>query len=353
MKTINGSKDLTEDEKTVIGIISELETREKNPKTREITISENLKITLTVDGIKQLKMISERNINSDNAIRLLIGKNLVTYEEKELKLTEDGIKIGKMIRSKQLCDWYNKNLLKCVKSKAYALFCTKVFGKNLNQFNVLDMEQLETLISILDLNSDDSVLDLGSGLGKIAEYVQMSTGAKIIGIDFAKELINWASENTNCDDEKLTFFVGNMNDLEFPQASFNAIYAIDTLYPTNITDLEATIATLKDFLKPNGQMGIFFAQIIESKESKNTLEPNNTQMANALKKNGLSFTTIDFTQNARDIWEREISIGNELRDQFEKEGNLDICEERIADGKRWVYRIDNQLQKRYFYHVQN
>jgi ubiquinone/menaquinone biosynthesis C-methylase UbiE len=353
MKTINESKDLTEDEKKVIGIIRELETREKNPKTREITISESLKITLTVDGIKQLKMISENNIDSDSAIRLLIGKNLVTHEETELKLTEDGVKIGKEIRSKQLSDWYNKNLLRCAKSKAYALFCTKVFGKNLSQFNVLDMEQLETLISTLDLNSDDSVLDLGSGLGKITEYIQMSTGAKIIGIDFAEELVNWANENTKNDDEKLTFFIGNMNNLEFPQASFNAIYAIDTLYPTNINDLEATIATLKNFLKSNGQMGIFFAQIIESKEFKNTLEPNNTQMANALKKNGFSFTTIDFTQNARDIWAREISVGNELRELFEKEGNLDLCKERIADGKRCIYRIDNQLQKRYFYHVHN
>jgi hypothetical protein len=74
-------------------------------------------------------------------------------------------------------------------------------------------------------------------------------------------------------------------------------------------------------------------------------------MALALKNNRLSFTVIDFTQNARDIWEREITFGNNLREMFEKEGNLDLCEDRIADGKRCVYRIDNQLQKRYFYQV--
>lgn len=65
-------------------------------------------------------------------------------------------------------------------------------------------------------------------------------------------------------------------------------------------------------------------------------------MAQALKSNNLSYTVLDFTQNARDIWEREI---------FEMEGNLDLCEDRIADGKRCIYRIDNQLQKRYYYHV--
>ncbi|MHA2248178.1 MAG: hypothetical protein ACXADY_24730 [Candidatus Hodarchaeales archaeon] len=98
-------------------------------------------------------------------------------------------------------------------------------------------------------------------------------------------------------------------------------------------------------------MGIFFAQIIDFKEQQHILEPNQTKMAHALNNNSLNFTVIDFTQNARDIWEREITIGNELREIFDKEGNLDLCEERIADGERCIHRIDNQLQKRYFYHV--
>ncbi|MFX0125430.1 MAG: hypothetical protein ACFFAE_17550, partial [Candidatus Hodarchaeota archaeon] len=114
---------------------------------------------------------------------------------------------------------------------------------------------------------------------------------------------------------------------------------------------EVTIAKLKELLKPNGQMGIFFAQIIDSKEKKHVLEPNQTTMAQALKNNDLTFTVIDFTQNARDIWEREINIGNELRERFEKEGNLDLCEDRITDGERCIHRIDNQLQKRYYYHA--
>ncbi|MHA2303880.1 MAG: class I SAM-dependent methyltransferase, partial [Candidatus Hodarchaeales archaeon] len=255
------------------------------------------------------------------------------------------------IHSNQMSDWYNNNLIRCTKSKAYALFCEKVFGKNLSQFNVLDMDQLETLISTLSLNVNDLVLDLGCGLGKITEYIQMKTGAKITGIDFAEHLIQWAKDNIEATDNTLEFQVGNINELVFPASSFDAIYAIDTLYPTNVDDLEVTIAKLKELVKPNGQLGIFFAQIIESKEQQHFLEPNQTKMALALKNNRLSFTVIDFTQNARDIWEREITIGNNLREMFEKEGNLDLCEDRIADGKRCVYRIDNQLQKRYFYHV--
>ncbi len=351
MTTTKEDAHLTENEKTVLGIISELETRDRDPKTKEITISESLKITLTAEGIKKLRMVSEKNIDSDSAINSLITKNLIVYDGTELKLTKIGIKVGKVIHSKQMIDWYNNNLLRCAKSKAYALFCEKVFGKNLFQFNVLDMDQLETLISRLNLNSKDSVLDLGCGLGKVTEYIQMKTDAKITGIDFAEQLIQWAKTNTNPSEDALGFQVGNINDLSFPQSSFTAIYAIDTLYPTNVVDLEVTISKLKELLKPNGQLVIFFAQIIESKEHQHILEPNQTKMAQALKHNNLSYTVLDFTQNARDIWEREISIGNELREMFETEGNLDLCEDRIADGKRCVYRIDNQLQKRYFYHV--
>ncbi|MFX0084707.1 MAG: class I SAM-dependent methyltransferase [Candidatus Hodarchaeota archaeon] len=351
MKTNIENNNLTEDERTVLGIISELETRDKNPKTNEINISETLKITLTGEGIKKLKMISEKSIDTDSAIDSLIARNFIVLNGIGLKLTKTGVKIGEIIRSNQMREWYNNNLIRCAKSKAYALFCEKVFGKNLSQFNVLDMEQLETLIERLNLKDNDLVLDLGCGLGKVTEYIHMKTGAKITGIDFAEQLIQWAKSNTTTTDNALEFQVGNINELLFPPSCFDAIYAIDTLYPTNVGDLEVTIKKIKKLLKPNGRLGIFFAQIIESKEQKHFLKPNQTRIANALKSNELSFTVIDYTKNARDIWEREISFGTELRELFEQEGNLDLCEDRIADGKRCIYRIDNQLQKRYFYYV--
>ncbi|MFX0205391.1 MAG: class I SAM-dependent methyltransferase, partial [Candidatus Hodarchaeota archaeon] len=257
MAKTNEDVNLTENERTVIGIISELETRDKDPQSKEITISDSLKITLTAEGIKKLRMISEKNIDSDSAINSLINKNLVINDGIELKLTQFGEKIGKVIRSKQLSDWYNDNLIRCAKSEAYAVFCEKVFGKNLFQFNVLDMDQLETLISTMNLNSNDLVLDLGCGLGKVTEYIQQKTGATITGIDFAEQLIKWAKTNKKSNENVLEFHVGNINNLSFPPSSFTAIYAIDTLYPDNVDDLEVTIAKLKELLKPNGQMGIF------------------------------------------------------------------------------------------------
>ena len=105
----NDYTNLTEDEKTVLGIISELETRDKDPQTKEITISEKLKITLTAEGIKKLKMISESNVDSDSAINSLIVKNLIVYDGTELNLTKIGVPMGKRIRSRQIIDWFIQN----------------------------------------------------------------------------------------------------------------------------------------------------------------------------------------------------------------------------------------------------
>ena len=344
--------ELSEDEKIVLWVIWELSRRDKDPKSQEITISDTLKITLTSEGIKKLKTISEKKIDSDSVIKSLTAKNFILLEGNELKLTLNGTKLGKLVQTEQQRNWYNKHLLKCANSNAYALFCEKVFRKNLLQFNVLDMDQLETLISTLNLSTNDSVLDLGCGLGKVTEYIQIKTGAKIIGIDFAEQLIQWAKDNTiQTEKNALQFQVSNMNQLNFPPSSFNAIYAIDTLYPSNIDDIETSIKKLKSLLKPKGQLGVFFAQIIETVDQQDILTANNTVMAQALTKNHLPFTVIDFTKNARDIWEREIKVANELQGMFEQENNLDICKERIADGERCIYRIDNQLQKRYYYHA--
>ncbi len=343
--------ELTESEKTVLNIINELEKREKNPETNEITISNELKITLSEEGIKKLKMISEKNIDSDSAIKSLKERSLLLNNRVDLELSELGKDFCKKLRSEQLSNWYNDNLLRNVKSQAYASFCEQVYGKNLAQYNVFDMHQLNALISSFNLKSTDLVLDLGCGLGKITEYVQHHSGAKIIGLDFAEKLLTWARANTQAKEGKLVFQVGDFDNLDFASSTFDAIYAIDTLYPWFIGSLDKTIAKISDILKPSGQVGIFLAQIIESKKDSYLLDPSSTEIAQALSNQGFNFSTIDFTANARSIWVKEIEIGNKLKKMFEEEGNLDLCEELINDGKRWLHRNDNNLQKRYFYHA--
>jgi 2-polyprenyl-3-methyl-5-hydroxy-6-metoxy-1,4-benzoquinol methylase len=87
-------------------------------------------------------------------------------------------------------------LLKSQKSKAYGEFCKKVYGRNLCQFNMFDEEQLQKLLTELNLNNTHIVLDLGCGNGLISEYISDLTGAKVIGIDYAGGAIKEAQKLT-------------------------------------------------------------------------------------------------------------------------------------------------------------
>ncbi|MFX0050402.1 MAG: class I SAM-dependent methyltransferase [Candidatus Hodarchaeota archaeon] len=343
--------EFSKEEEILLGIIYELENLPKDPQSDEIIVNDKLKIRLTKEGIMELRTVKDKITNCPALLDSLIQRNFLSLKEEKYSLTELGMIIGKKIRTRQISEWFGDILVRSANSQAYALFCERVFGKNLCQFNVLDMEQLKSMMSALNLNSTDFVLDLGCGVGKIADYISTKTGARILGIDFAEKVIHYAQTHLQSKNNNLDFQIGNMNELDFPPSSFSAIIAIDTLYSWNVENMEATITILKEILTPNGQMGIFAAQFRENNEPLDVLKAENTRLAKALTKNGLTFQTIDFTENARNIWIQETAAATELKEMFEKEGNLDLCEDRLEDSKQTLHRIDSQQQRRYFYHV--
>ncbi|MFX0114430.1 MAG: class I SAM-dependent methyltransferase [Candidatus Hodarchaeota archaeon] len=355
MKDSSENLNLSEEEKILLGVLQWLEVRPKDPETGETIITEELKVKPTQDGIATVssRRLKAQNENANCAIllELLVQKKLLLFNEETYALTDAGRIIGKSVLTKWSSEFFDDILVRSAESEAHALFCERVFGKNLCQFNVMDMPQLEAMLKILNLQSTDYVLDLGCGLGKITEYIATRTGARVLGIDFAEKVIHWAQRHTHSLDGNLTFQVGDMNDLALPSSTFDAIIAIDTLYPWNVADQEVMIRKLKTLLKPTGQMGIFYDQY-QGAELPDILKPKNTGIGKALTKNGLPFKTIDFTEHSHDFWRRELAVAQELKEMFEKEGNLDLCEERIRDSKEQIEHFDNHQQRRYFYHVQ-
>ncbi|MHA2371275.1 MAG: class I SAM-dependent methyltransferase [Candidatus Hodarchaeales archaeon] len=356
LKHSSENNNLSEEENILLGVIRGLEVGPKDPETGETIITEELKVRPTQDGVTA---VSSRRLKAQNEdancaalLKLLVQKKLLLFDGEIYTLTHTGRIIGKNVRTKWYSEMYDDILVRSAESAAHARFCERVFGKNLFQYNVLDMDQLEAMLETLALQPDDYVLDLGCGLGKITEYISIKTDARILGIDFAEKVIRWAQTNIHSPKDRLKFQVGDMNELALPAATFDAIIAIDTLYAMHLDDLDATINKLKESLKPTGQMGIFYAQYQEPTESPDILQAENTEMAKALTKNGLSFETIDFTKNAHEIWRHELAVAQELREKFEQEGNLDLCEDRIKQSKGLISRFDNHQQRRYFYHVQ-
>ncbi|QSR84552.1 class I SAM-dependent methyltransferase [Methylacidimicrobium sp. B4] len=114
--------------------------------------------------------------------------------------------------------------------------------------------QGKKLVSLLSIEAGDSVLDLGCGTGKLAEYVAKLVGPKgrVIGLDPSPERIAIAEKReAGC----LSFRVAGSDDLSsFPSGSFDRIYLN---YVFHWIDKQAeTLRQIDRLLKPGGRVGI-------------------------------------------------------------------------------------------------
>ncbi|MCA1624388.1 MAG: class I SAM-dependent methyltransferase [Acidobacteria bacterium] len=306
----------------------------------------------TVENLKRFGNIwfGKYLVDWSEAYENLAAKNYLSETDGIFALTEKGKLARKAIEIDNPL-WlyeYNNFFSKAVKSSAHALFCERVYSKNLCQHGLADVFQLNKLLEVLKLNAGYRVLDLGCGNGFITEYLQNQTGAFFQGIDISEEAIKQACQRTTEKNERLSFSVGNMNRLSFEPKIFDCIISIDTLY--YVDNLEETMKQTIPILKPFGQMGIFYTQWISNLEDKENLLPENTALAIVLKKHSLKFTALDLTENEAEHWQKKVDVLEELKPQFEKEGNLDLYNYRLNEAVRYA-NWDLRKRSRYLYHI--
>lgn len=347
---VDDSGNMSELEKKVLTILSVFEVNRRTDKSGEYIFPDGRRVKPTIEGIRSF-LRDGSSIETEKlqkSMKQLVEEKLVTQKADHYFLSEVGKRVGERFRIERMSKAYDDLLLRTGASKAYSMFCERVFGMDLSQFNVLDMEQLNTLIEKLDLKSGEVALDLGCGNGRIAEYISDATGANMVGLDFAGKLIKSSQQRTRDKKHRLSYVVGNMDDLSFDEASFDAIISIDTLY--FVKSIDATIKRLKKLLKsPTGRLGIFSDQNCSSDKSRGILLPRNTEVGKALQNSNFVYQTIDFTSNSREIWVRELEAAEDLKELFIKEGNSDIYEDRVQDAKKTLESIDKGRHVRYFY----
>jgi ubiquinone/menaquinone biosynthesis C-methylase UbiE len=236
---------------------------------------------------------------------------------------------------------FGKMLLRSVKSPTYARFCEKVYGRNLCQFNMVDEDQLETLVKSMQ---PLETLDLGCGIGVVTEYLSDQLNAMITGVDFAPLAITSALERTRTKADRLVFKVMNLNKLDFKTKQFEQVIAIDSLY--FVRDLDQTVKQIKTFLKPGGKLLAFYS----SRASKGAREKaDKTKLAKALASNGFKFKAQNFQTNEESIWQRTEQVAEELRSDFEAEGAKDVYMSRKAEAKKNLEWQRQGIMARYLY----
>jgi ubiquinone/menaquinone biosynthesis C-methylase UbiE len=217
------------------------------------------------------------------------------------------------------------------------------------------LEQLELLMQVTQLGPAQRALDLGCGNGLIAEYLSDSTGAHITGLDYIPHAINQAQQRTAAKSDRLAFAVGDINQLELSKSVFDVVISIDTIYFSE--DYAATLRALKAALRPGGQMAIFYSYGREpwvpvEQFAKETLPPDKTPLAEALRTNSLTFRTWDLTSQDYHLAKLRKEVLTELKSQFETEDTLFIYENRLGDAEGVRQAIEDGLHARYLYHVQ-
>lgn len=248
-------------------------------------------------------------------------------------------------------DFYTRFYASVAASAANAEYCERVYGRNLCQHGFADLDHLDHLIQVSGIAAGTRVLDLGCGNGMIAEYIADRTGAHVAGIDFIERAIRDAQERTAKKQDRLAFQVMDMSRLDFPPACFDVVISVDTLY---FTDIYETLRPAISMLRPNGRIAVFFDQSCGpdkpvAEYPKELIQPDGTELAQALQRLGLAYRTWDYTEQMVAHLRRRRPVLEELKALFEAEGSRFLYDSHLGEANGIERAYINGAGRRYLY----
>ena len=173
---------------------------------------------------------------------------------------------------------------------------------------------------------DDSIgpdeLLIFTGNGKMLQYLQEKTGATIFGFDYSEQAIESAKKLAVADSQ---FDVGVIGEIEYPEASFDVIVSMDSLYFAQ--DLHKFVAQVKEWLK---DQGVFFVAYQEGDVTPKTTNAESSLLSKALKDNGFKYEVKDITRESYELLLKKRAIAFAYKARFDAEGNSEWGEMLIS-----------------------
>jgi len=118
------------------------------------------------------------------------------------------------------------------------------------------MEERDRFLDLLQQEGRQTLLEIGAGPGKFAQFFRDS-GLTVVCTDLSAEMVKL------CRAKGLTAHVMEFLDLDFPDGSFDAVFALNCLLHVPEGDLPGVLEQIRGVLKP---AGLFYLGLYGGKE---------------------------------------------------------------------------------------
>jgi cyclopropane fatty-acyl-phospholipid synthase-like methyltransferase len=227
-------------------------------------------------------------------------------------------------------------------SKAFSKVCEIVYETDLTQMGTMTKPQLELMLEKSVFDESQRVLDVGCGVGRIADYLSKRTLASFLCVDLDEGAI--AKGISICkENPKISFKIHDLRDIAGLNQTFTKILVIDSLYfvadidPKNLDEsvkayTEAVKSTIKDLyslLEKNGELIIFWSELPFFKLEKKS--PECTQVGVSLTQLGYSYVSYDLTDLDTKHWKDRKRALLMYEQDFIEEGSKELFDSYLGE----------------------
>lgn len=98
--------------------------------------------------------------------------------------------------------------------------------------NIINQQMYKKTVSILSLDKNQKLLDIGYGNGYLLHLADKAFGCNLYGIDISEDMKSLATKRNKhaAREKRLNLEVGDCCNLNFPDNTFDAVSSINTVY---------------------------------------------------------------------------------------------------------------------------
>jgi SAM-dependent methyltransferase len=122
------------------------------------------------------------------------------------------------------------------------------------------IEERDNFLSLLQKENKQRLLEIGAGTGQHGKFFQ-DHGLQVICTDLSEEMVEF------CRAKGLTAHAMDFMSLDFPDCSFDAVFALNCLLHVPNKDLHPVLGTIRALLKPSG---LFYLGLYGGREYEGT-----------------------------------------------------------------------------------